>query len=74
MYPAGDIISIANQRQHLAILYDISANFFWFGAGEVQRNTAQGERRLLKKRKESSYAHADTRLRSSESADCFRQH
>ena len=49
MYPAGDIISIANQRQHLAILSDLySKTFFWFGAGEVQRNTAQGERHLLK--------------------------
>jgi hypothetical protein len=43
MYPAGDIISIANQRQHLAILYDIYANVLlgWCRGGAAGYGTAR---------------------------------
>jgi hypothetical protein len=43
MYPAGDIISIANQRQHLAILYDIYANVLlgWGRGGAAGYGTAR---------------------------------
>ena len=46
--PRGDIISIANQRQHLAIFSDVWQTFFWFGAGEEQRDTPQRERPFVK--------------------------
>jgi len=47
--PLGDIISIANQRQHLAIFSDIQQTFFWFGAGEEPAGYATARKSICKR-------------------------